>query len=660
MILSVGQVSMLLALFFAGLALAAFLLAALRRDSVAARAGRDSFLAAAACMVVALATLIVALLARDFSLGYVARLSDRNLSTLYTVAAVWAGAEGSLLFWAAISAVIMAAVVAAGPMDRRRAVGGAIMATVVVLLLVNLHYDAAAIDSGRIWPPEPSPFRQSDFVCQDGLGLNLALQVPAMILHPPLLFAGYAFLAVPFALAFTAFIAGRLTERLDLLRRFLLLGWTFLTFGNVLGAWWAYTEQGWGGYWAWDAVENSSLMPWLAAAAALHSLAVTRRTGHLAATSLVLATVPFLLCVLATYITRGGLVASVHAYAASDSDLANPLAWLIAHSYLVFLLAATVGLVVLAAWRRPGTRDVAAPLHGSARRRAIITMMPAVLLLTLTFGVLEGTIGPTIRSLASGDRYGLDAARFDLLAAWFAVAALAALAVAPYMISTPSRRLAARQIAVQLLCAAVAVVAQLALAPDFPPLATAVAALAAATLAATVLAARNAWQSMASAAGWLAHVGFLIVVVAAAGSHLVHEERRTRLAEGQTVVFAGYTLQLESVTPNKPASESDDLVTTARLHVLRGCRQVGVIEPTLRTRLRDGQTRAEVAIHSSPAGDLYAVLEAHRSEDDLWPITLHRSALMLWLWVGCAMLALAGLLAAFARDRSAKPAGGEP
>ena len=659
MLLSLGQIAVLMALLFAALAFVSFLLATVRRDTLAARAARDALLAAALALTVALATLLAALLTHDFSIDYVARYSDLQLPAVYAVTALWAGPEGSLLFWTALAAVIMVAVVAKGALDRWRAVCGAALTAVLLLLLVILHLDPQAVAAGDVWPLRATPFLPGEFQRIDGHGLGLMLQTPAMILHPPTLFAGYALLAMPFAVALANFVTGRLTARLDLLRRFLLLGWTFLTIGNALGAWWAYIELGWGGYWAWDPVENASLIPWLVATAALHCLAVTRRTGRLAATTLTLAAAAFLACLLATYITRSGVVSSVHAYAAPEAGPASLLSSLLTHGYVLFIAMAALVVAALAFWRRPGSRPSPDPLDRSSRGRVAVALLPAVLLLAFAFGVLEGTVGPTLRSHLTGYRYGLETGRFDLLAAVFGLAVLAALSIYPYLAVPRSRRGTLVLVAIQLASAIAAVTVLLAVAPDLGAWMIVTFALAAAVLLGQAWTARAAWRSLGGAMTWLSHLAILIIAVAVAGSHVIRDEQTVALAEGQTATFAGYTVQLESVTTDSSPHQSD-AVTTARLLVTRDGRPVTTLEPALRSRPAADQSRAEVAVRTGLAEDLYASLGSHQSQNGRWPITLHRTALMLWLWIGAALLSVAGLVAAFRRYDAAATKGGQP
>ncbi|MHC4383017.1 MAG: cytochrome c maturation protein CcmE domain-containing protein, partial [Planctomycetota bacterium] len=250
------------------------------------------------------AALIAALINSDFRFEYVAGYTERALPFGYKLAALWAGQEGSLLLWAWLLAILcmIAAVGWKRLVGTEHAVAVAAMALVCGFFAVLLLFAANPFQPiGGVAPP-------------DGRGLNPMLQDPAMIIHPPLLFMGYAGFTVPFALTIGVLVAGRRDNRwIALIRRWLLVSWLFLGAGIVLGAWWAYVELGWGGYWAWDPVENASLLPWLTSTALLHSIMVRQHRGMFKRWNVSLMFLTFILCIFGTYLTRSGVIDSVHA-----------------------------------------------------------------------------------------------------------------------------------------------------------------------------------------------------------------------------------------------------------------------------------------------------------------------------------------------------------
>lgn len=256
---------------------------------------------------VAVIGLILAFVSHDFSLEYVAHYSSRDLPTFYAISAFWAGQSGSLLLWAWFLAGFNS-LVAFQNRRRDREVVPAVLSVLNVVLaffLVLMVY-------------ESDPFKRLPFPLADGQGLNPMLQNPGMIFHPPALYLGYVGFTVPFAFA----IAALLTRRLDAgwirtTRRWTLFSWLALTLGNLFGAQWAYVELGWGGYWAWDPVENASLMPWLTGTAFLHSVMIQEKRGMLKVWNVTLIVLTFALTIFGTFITRSGIISSVHSFGVS-------------------------------------------------------------------------------------------------------------------------------------------------------------------------------------------------------------------------------------------------------------------------------------------------------------------------------------------------------
>ncbi len=324
-------------------------------------------------LTLATATLTVGLLTRDFRLLYVDAHTDTELPLYYALSALWAGSQGSLLFWtfllAACDAVFL---LTARRMTRGlRTLAHAVLASLVCFFTGLVVVYADAFVTYRFPPGE-------------GTGLRDALQNVQMLFHPPTLYLGYLLFAVPFAVVAAALVSGRpMRDALRRSRPWLLAAWTFLTLGNLLGMQWAYVELGWGGYWSWDPVENASLIPWLSATALLHTLGLVRRRRVQPAWGAALALLTFLLCLLGVLLTRGGLVVSMHAFA--PSRLAPPL---LAGVVAVFL--ASAGLVVWQ-WRNLTSETVRA-----FQSRDWLLAVTAVTLAGLATVVLVGTWWPAM------------------------------------------------------------------------------------------------------------------------------------------------------------------------------------------------------------------------------------------------------------------------
>lgn len=301
-----GNFALLLALFLSGYAVVIDLLGSLRRDPGLIKSARNATVAYMACLSVAMIALWVLLIKSDFAVIYVAEHTSRALPFPYKISALWAGSAGSLLLWLWLQTVFLVMVYCKSEFKHRSFSANARMIAnlVSVFFLIILNSDK-------------NPFELSTVAPVDGAGLNPLLQHPAMVLHPPILFVGYAGFLITFAWAFGRLKTADEDNTLPLLkqaRRWAMFAWLFLTVGIVLGAWWAYEELGWGGYWAWDPVENSSLMPWLTATALLHCFRIYNRRSSIATWTVLLSILTFSLCVFGRFLTKYGLVSSVHAF----------------------------------------------------------------------------------------------------------------------------------------------------------------------------------------------------------------------------------------------------------------------------------------------------------------------------------------------------------
>jgi len=648
MLIPLGQVSLYMALLLAALATVSFLLGVLRRDLLAARAGRDALVCATIAIWTAVGVLLAGLVGGAFQLDYVARHTDQALPLVYRVSALWAGAEGSLLLWTALAAAASLALLSGGPLDRWHAAAGAAMAAVLLLLLLVLNVDRAAVLAGR-WPLVTTPFAPADRILPDGTGLLMQLQTWAMVVHPPALVAAYALFTAAFAVAMANLATGRPTTHLPLLRRCLLLGWVFLTLGNALGAWWAYTEQGWGGYWSWDPVENASLIPWLVATAAIHTMVVTRRTGRLAATTLSLCVAAFLACVLAAYITRSGVLDSIHAYAAAEGEDGNILAWLLTHGYMVFSAAVVlvVGAFIIRLRPWQPVPDLDSRPSSAVYRGAMLVI--ALVLLAFAAGVLYGTVGPVILSRLTGKEYTMETSQFNQLGAVFGLLILAGLAVCPPVVSRHRGTSRARVALVQTVAAAVAVACTVPFVHTLNLWLVPTAALAGAAMAGQMAASRSAFGSLRRATAWLAHVALVILAVALAGSHLVEDKQTFRLAAGDAAGLAGYQVRLKAMDRQADASGTH-LKVAAGLEVNRHGAPLAVMRPAIRLNTQTGERQADVAIRSSWLEDLYITLEAYDPDSGQTQMSVRRTGLVVWLWIAAGLLSIAGLIGLLGRQ----------
>lgn len=378
----VGELSLWIALLMcAWSATLSFAGGHLRRADLVA-SGERGLYAGFGFVVLASLGLWTAILTSDFSLRYVASFTSANLPFVYKISAFWGGQAGSMLFWCLILAMYAAL---ATWMNRGKNREFMPWVTGTSALILLFFVATTAISS--------NPFERLEWVPPDGRGLNPQLQNPAMAIHPPMLYLGYVATAIPFAFAVGALVSRRLdAEWLGAVRRWALVSWVFLTVGIVLGMWWAYVELGWGGYWMWDPVENASLLPWLTGTAFLHSIMIQEKRGMLRKWNVVLVIGTFLLSILGTFITRSGVIQSVHSFA--QSPVGAWFAW-----FLVLTLGASIWLVAI----RLKDLEPKAELEAMISREAAF-LYNNLVLVGIAFSVLWGTLFPILSEAVRGSK----------------------------------------------------------------------------------------------------------------------------------------------------------------------------------------------------------------------------------------------------------------
>ncbi len=378
----VGELSLWVALLMAAWSTTVSFSGGLQGRADLVKSGERALYATFAFTLLASIGIWTALFTHDFSIKFVASYTSANLPKIYTFTAFWAGQAGSMLFWSLILTGFAAIAVFTNRTKNRVMmpwVTGT-LAVISLFFLMTMCFGA-------------NPYERLDWIPPDGRGMNPQLQNPGMAIHPPMLYLGLVATAVPFAFAIGALISRRLdAEWLGAVRRWALLSWFFLTIGIVLGMWWAYVELGWAGYWAWDAVENSSFLPWLTGTAFLHSIMIQEKRGMLRKWNVTLVVVTFLLSILGTFITRSGIIESVHAFA--QSNVGN---W-----FLGFLIIATTLTAYLVSTRLED-------LQAKAELESMISREAAFLynnlaLVGICFATLWGTLFPILSEAVKGEK----------------------------------------------------------------------------------------------------------------------------------------------------------------------------------------------------------------------------------------------------------------
>src|SRR5262252_7886912 len=375
-----GRAALVLCLGLTLYATVAGAFAARERRRRLAVSAQNALIAGFGAAAVAAAVLLIALARHDFTFTYVADHTSRKLPLLYTLSAFWGGQEGSLLLWLLVLLGYASAAVYFNRVAAREVIAWVVPTLGVVASFFALLLVAVA-----------SPF-QTQAAPGDGLGLNPSLQNPYMVIHPPMLYLGYVGLTVQFAFAMGALLSGRTDERwIVATRRWTLAAWTFLGVGQLLGAHWAYVEIGWGGYYAWDPVENAALMPWLAATAFLHSVMIQERKGMLKVWNMLLVVLAFSLSLFGTFLTRSGILNSIHSFTESS----------IGPWFLGFICFVVASSLVLLFWRLPLLR-AKTKLESLVSREATF-LYNNLLLVALCLTILWGVLFPILTEAVRGE-----------------------------------------------------------------------------------------------------------------------------------------------------------------------------------------------------------------------------------------------------------------
>src|SRR5881296_1945665 len=376
----VGRLAVCLALLFAAYGVLAGVAGGLGRRAPLVRSAEHAAYAVFGLVVVATAILLRALLRHDFTLEYVAAYSSSTLPTQYTVAALWGGQKGSLLFWALILS-LFTTIVQWQNRERNRRLMPFVTATQMAIAVFFLGLLTFVTD----------PFQRLPMAAREGQDLNPLLQNYWMMIHPPSLYTGYVSASVPFAFAIAALAAGRLGDQwIRSVRRWALFSWFFLTLGNLFGARWAYEVLGWGGYWAWDPVENAAFMPWLVSTAYLHSVMIQEKKDMLRVWNMVLVLLTFSLTIFGTFLTRSGVISSVHSF--TQSGLGPFFI-----GFLLVVLVVSGGLVV---YRLPELRTPATIESFFSREAAFL--FNNLILVGIAFAVFWGTVFPVLSEWVRG------------------------------------------------------------------------------------------------------------------------------------------------------------------------------------------------------------------------------------------------------------------
>ena len=585
-----------------------------------------------------------ALVTRDFSLAYVERNGSWSTPALYNVATLWAALEGSIILWSLILAGFTVGVVVK---FRARLTDPLVGWATLVMLVVCAFFFLLMVGPAN-------PFtRVAGAIPTDGPGPNPLLQNhPLMAIHPPMLYLGYVGFTVPFAFAVAALVTGRLGEGwLAATRRWTLLAWGFLTVGIGLGSWWSYEVLGWGGFWAWDPVENASFLPWLTGTAYLHSVMVQERRGMLRVWNLSLLLSTFSLTILGTFLTRSGVLDSVHSFTESPIGM-----WLL--GAFAATVVVTVGLI---GWRGDRLRSPGSIDSPVSREGAFL--LNNLLFAAFAFVVLLGTVFPLVVEAVNDERISVGTPYFTRMTAPIGLALLFLMAVAPAL---PWRKASGELLWDRLrwpawVAAGTVVLAVLVGARGIAPLVAFglggfAAAAAVRQLVLAVAAARRQGASPVRAlvgrsnGGMVVHLGVVVVAVAFTAASSYATSATFTLVEGGSARIGGHTVTYEGMNPEE--ADARRTVVSARIRV-DGDR---VHEPALNQFPNATQTIGTPSVRAGVVDDVYLTLVA-APERPGGPVVVGVliEPLASWLWVGGGVMGLGTLLAAWPTGRRREP-----
>lgn len=616
-----------------------------RLGETARQAGISSFVALS-CAAFAL---VWASFTNDYSVSYILHHTNRDLNTAYKFSALWSGQEGSLLLWAWLLSAYGFVLRIRHRVDVRLvAFASTILAGIQVFFLLLLNFAA---------PPfaiQPGP------VAADGFGLNPLLQYPEMVMHPPLLYLGYVGFSVPFAFALGALMMRYPGEKwIHITRRWTMVTWLFLTCGIFMGAHWAYSVLGWGGYWGWDPVENASLMPWLTGTAFLHSVMMQEKRGMMKSWNVWLIFSTFMLTILGTLLTRSGIVSSVHAFA--QSSIGD---WFYGFIVIVFAIC------LFTFFKQRDHLKSENKLESLVSRESSF-LFNNLILLAACFTVLWGTLFPVLSEYVQGTKVTMGAPFYNRVNLPIGLFLLFLTGIGPLLAwRSTSLRSIRRNFILPSIAMGVALVVLIAVgirpwaAGDdwqatlfslvtFTLAAGVITAISAEFLrGASVVRTQTGKNLVASTilltrrntrryGGYVVHFGIVVMFIGIAGGAF-NQNHEQEMGFGDTAQLGSYRLVCKSYTQDSNANYDTEY---ALLDVYRGSKKITQLAPEKRFYHASQTSSTMVALHSTLASDLYVIYEGKNPDTDRPIIKIFVNPLMNWIWIGVAIVVFGTFLA---------------
>jgi cytochrome c-type biogenesis protein CcmF len=659
-----GSFALVLAFVCAVYAFGGGIAAIFTRHPLLIKSSRQAGMATCALIFLATFSLEYLFFSDNFANAYVVAHSNRDLSSFYKVAALWSGQEGSLLFWSFLLAVYVLSVL----ITYRNKNGelmpyvGVVMAGVQIFFLTLNNFVASPFKALA----SPGADGVLNYVARaDGSGLNPLLQYPEMVIHPPNLYSGYTGFTIPFAFALGALLARYPGEKwIHLTRKWTMIAWMFQSMGILLGAHWAYAVLGWGGYWGWDPVENASFLPWLTGTAFLHSVMMQEKRGMMKVWNVWLVFSTFLLCILGTFLTRSGIVSSVHAFAQSSIG-----SWFV--GFLVVIIAVCLGAYLK-------NRDY---LKSENQLDSIVSressfLFNNLILLVSCVAILSGTLFPVFSEWITGNRISVGAPFFNKVNIPLGLLLLFLTGVGPLLAwrktSTESlKRNFGWPLGIGLIAGVIALVF------GFREIYSWVCLILCVFVASTVglefyrgakvIRARSGATYMASAVdltmrntrrygGYIVHMGMVFVFIGLSGAAF-NRDLQKDMQVGQTMQIGPYSLLLQGFD-SKP--EKNYTAQRMLVEVLRDKKPIMMMYPEKRHFSTNEQNGTMVAIYSTLKEDLYVVYAGESPDTQLPVLHAYLNPLVKWIWLGGAVVVLGTLVAMLPNRRAVLVLAGAP
>ncbi|GAC1675489.1 MAG: heme lyase CcmF/NrfE family subunit [Candidatus Acidiferrum sp.] len=651
-----GSFALLLAFVCAVYAFVGGIAAIYTRHPLLVKSTRQAGIATCALIFTATVSLEYLFFSDNFSSAYVVSHSNRALATFYKVAALWSGQEGSLLFWSFLLSVYVISVllVYRNKNGELMPYVGVVLAGVQIFFLTLNNFVASPFKSLGI---QNAAGGFDLFTRIDGNGLNPLLQYPEMVIHPPNLYSGYTGFTIPFAFALAALLARYPGEKwIHLTRKWTMIAWCFQTMGILLGAHWAYAVLGWGGYWAWDPVENASLLPWLTGTAFLHSVMMQEKRGMMKVWNVWLVFTTFLLCILGTFLTRSGVVSSVHAFAQSSIG-----SWFVGFMIIIFGVCFTAYLKNRDYLKSENQLD-------SIVSRESSFLFNNLILLVSCLAVLSGTLFPVFSEWISGSRISVGTPFFNKVNIPIGLLLIFLTGVGPLLAwrktSTDSLKrnfgwplltglisgvvlfaLGMRQ-SYSLVCFMLCVFVTATISMEFYRGAKVIKARAGMNLLAAAY--ELAWRNTRRYGGYIVHMGMVLIFIGLAGAAFNRDTQKD-MQPGSTMKIGPYTLLLQS-SDSKP--EKNYNAERMIVEVMKDNKTLMLLYPERRFFNTNEQSGTMVAIYSTLREDLYVVYAGQNPETSAPVIHAYLNPLVKWIWLGGVIVVMGTIVALMPNRRA--------